>query len=556
MSLKSAFVLAVLSLGAVAFYAYWHAQPGHAPTPPPPEPLADLSKVSAEDMNRLVNVNLPAHITSREVLASVAGKLKQRIERVDARPHEAVLAFKTAEAYRNFLARAAQAGLHVIGRIDSSNTVRISYDDLNGLARELLDNATDYGQIAANYFIANPNTPPQAQARANRSQAPVGNNLLPFLGVSADTQNWGRGVTIAVLDSGVAADATFGLGRLSTLDIGLGTTPAGGSEGGHGTAVASLAAGQSADAKGVAPAASVLSIRVAGDDGKSDTFTVAQGILAAVEAGAKIVNVSLGGYGTNAALDSAIDYATSHGTVIVAAAGNDQAAQLTWPAADSRVISVGAVDATGQQVIFSNSGPQLQITAPGLGLQTAWTDNARVLFSGTSGSAPIVSGAIAAVMSQDPSLTPAQAWQVLQTHASDAGAPGVDPNYGNGVLNLGWAMARNDPTRIDTAIASHYYDAASEQLQIVVQNRSAQAVAGLDLKIDINGAAQHAPISWLAAGATTIVNLPISSSQIAAAGTIEIHSELVNPTGITDQVPTNNQRTSTLAAPGKASGLR
>lgn len=553
MTLKSAFLLTLLSVGAVAFYAFWHTQPGHAPAPQRPEPLADLSKISAEDMNRLMSVSLPAKATSRQLLATVTAKLKQRVERSDARTHEAVLTFKTAEAYRNFIARAAQAGLRIIGRIDSSNTVRIGYDELTGFARELLDNASDYSQIAANYYISNPNTPPQAQARATRTQAPVGNNLLSVLGVSGDTQNWGRGVTIAVLDSGVAADATFGIGRLSTLDIGLGTAPAGGTEGGHGTAVAALAAGQSADAKGIAPAASVLSIRVAGDDGKSDSFTVAQGILAAVDAGAKIVNISLGGYGTNIALDTAIEYATSHGAVIVAAAGNDQAAQLTWPAADPRVVSVGAVDANGQQVIFSNSGANLQVTAPGLGLQTAWSDGSRVLFDGTSGSSPIVAGAIAAVMSQDPSLTPAQAWQVLQTHTSDAGAPGADPDYGNGVLNLGWAMARNDPTRIDTAIASHYYDATNEQFEIVVQNRSAQAVAGLDLTIDINGAAQHTPISWLAAGTTTVVKLPISSSQIAAAGSIEFRSELVNPSGITDQVPANNTRASVLASPAKDS---
>jgi hypothetical protein len=553
MSLRSAFLLALLSLGAVVIYAYWHAQPGHATALPPPEPLADLSKISTGDMNRLMSVSLPANATTRELLATITGKLKQRIERSDARTHEAVLTFKTAEGYRNFLARAAQAGLRIVGRIDSSNTVRIGYDELNGLARELLDNAADYSQIAANFYIGNPNTPPQAETRATHTQVPVGNNLLSVLGVSGDTQNWGRGVTIAVLDSGVAADATFGIGRLSMLDIGLGTAPAGGTEGGHGTAVAALAAGQAADAKGIAPAASILSIRVAGDDGKSDSFTVAQGILAAVDAGAKIVNISLGGYGTNAALDTAIEYATSHGAVIVAAAGNDQAAQLTWPAADPRVVSVGAVDANGQQVLFSNSGRQLQITAPGLGLQTAWADGSRVLFDGTSGSSPIVAGAIAAVMSQDPSLTPALAWQVLQTHTSDAGAPGADPDYGNGVLNLGWTMARNDPTRIDTAIASHYYDTTSEQMEIVVQNRSARAVAGLDLVIDINGAAQHTPISWLAAGATTVVKLPISSSQLAAAGSIEFHTELVNPGGIADQVPANNRRASVLVSPTKPS---
>ena len=553
MRLRYVFFLAAMTLGSVAIIALWQrTKPGQPPLLPAPEPLADLSKLSPEDMNRLVNVSVQPKATPRELVSVIAEKLKQRVDRADARPHEAVLSFKSAEAYRNFLARAAQAGLRIIGRIDSSNTVRVGYDSLNGLARELIENATDYSQIAANYIIGDPNTKPQAQARAAHAQVPVGNNLLSFLGVSGDTQNWGRGVTIAVLDSGVAADATFGVGRLSTFDIGLGTAPAGGTEGGHGTAVAALAAGQSPDALGIAPAANVLSIRVAGDDGKSDAFTVAQGILAAVDAGAKIVNISLGGYGTNTALDAAIDYATTHGAVIVAAAGNDQAAQLTWPAADPRVVSVGAVDANGQQVLFSNSGSQLQITAPGLGLQTAWTDGARVSFDGTSGSSPIVAGAIAAIMSQDPSLTPAQAWQVLQTHASEAGLPGPDPDYGNGVLNLGWALARNDPTRVDTAIAALHYDAAGEQMQIVVQNRSAQAVAGLDLKININGAAEHTPISWLPAGATTVINLPISSSQLATAGRIEFVTELVNPDGTTDQVPTNNHRASVLASPGSA----
>jgi hypothetical protein len=552
MSLKSVFLVALLSIGGVLFFAYWRAQPGNQPAPPPPEVPADLSKISPEDMNRLVSVSLPANVTSRELLATVTDKLRQRIVRPDARPNECVLTFKTPEAYQNFLARAAQVGIRITARIDASNTTRVGYDSLASIARELIENSADYDQIAANYYIAPPVTPPQAQARASRTQLPIGNQLLSFLGVSGNNQNWGNGVTIAILDSGVTADPTFGISRLKTLDIGLGTAPTTGTDGGHGTAVASLAAGQAADAPGIAPAANLLSIRVTSDDGRSDAFTVALGIYKAVEAGAKIINISLGGYGTNAALDHAIEYANTHGVVLVAAAGNDQADRLTWPAADPRVVSVGAVDAAGQQVIFSNSGRQLQITAPGLGLQTAWSDGSRIIFSGTSGSAPIVAGAIAAVMSQDPSLTPALAWQILQTHANEAGVPGSDPDYGNGVLNLGWSMARNDPTRYDTAVASHYYDSAHEQLQIVIQNRSAQAVAGLDLNIDVNGALQHQPIAWLAAGATTVINLPISSSQLVAAGRIEFHSELLNPAGSIDQVPANNRRSSALAAPTKS----
>ncbi|MFT3867401.1 MAG: S8 family serine peptidase [Nibricoccus sp.] len=554
MTLKHIFFIALLTFALIAFFAFRGSNTNRQAQAPIPDLPADLGKVSTADMDRLMNATVPTNTTSRELLASISEKLRQRIERANARPREAVLSFKNAEALRAFLARAESSGLHVLDRIDAFNTVRVQYDSTQHLARELIENSADYAQVAANFYINNPDsaTPPQAQARAARNQTPVGNQLLSVLGVAGGNANWGNGVTIAILDSGVAADPTFGLGRLKTIDIGLGTAPAAGTEGGHGTAVASLAAGQSADAQGVAPAASLLSIRVADNDGKSDSFTVARAILAAVDAGAKIVNVSLGGYGTNFALDYAIDYATTRGVVLVAAAGNDQAAQLTWPAADPRVISVGAVDANGQQVIFSNSGEQLKITAPGLALQAAWSDGTRVNFSGTSGSAPVVSGSIAALMSQNPELTAPQAWQILQSHANEAGRPGADADYGSGVLNLGWSIARNDPTRVDTAVASHYYNATNEQLQIVLQNRSASAVAGMDLNIEINGALQHYPVSWLAAGSTTIVNLPISANQLAAAGQIEFRTELVNPTGTTDAEPANNRRYSALSAPGRS----
>jgi subtilisin family serine protease len=109
--------------------------------------------------------------------------------------------------------------------------------------------------------------------------------------------------------------------------------------------------------------------RVTAPDGLSDGFTLAQAIVTAVDNGARIVNISLGSPSSAEILMQAIDYATSLGAVLVASAGNDQArAAHPIRAADRRVISVGAVDALGQQVIFSNSGDQLQIAAPGLWL--------------------------------------------------------------------------------------------------------------------------------------------------------------------------------------------
>lgn len=471
--------------------------------------------------------------------------LQQTLDQADARPHEAVLTFANAEAYRRFLARAAQLGITVLGRLDALLTVRVRYDSVAGLQADMLANAADYAEVGANFYINLPQTPPK-QDRASQILVPFGNDMLGFLGVTGDHSQWGRGITIAVLDSGVAPDSTFGQGRLQYLDIGLGTAAGTGPEDGHGTAVAALAAGDSPNAPGVAPAAEILSIRITDANTQSDIFTVAQAILAAVDAGAQIINISLGGYESSPTLNRAIDDAALHGVVIVASAGNDQAAQLTWPAADARVVSVGAVDALGQQVIFSNSSPQLQMTAPGYGVQTAWLDGQRVYFDGTSASAPIVAGAIAAMMSVNPGMSAAQAWQTLQQYASDGGAPGPDPDYGNGILNLGWAMNRNDPLRIDTAISSHYYDAATGQMEFVVQNRSGQGVSGMVLSVDAGGVTTTSPIPLLGPGATYVVKMPVDQNQLAASGSIIYRTQLVNPPGIVDQVPANNRRTSSL----------
>lgn len=491
-----------------------------------------------------------ADLLHSQSAAQLLAFLQQRLERPNVRPHEGVLTFKDEDAYRKFLARAAGAGITVLGQLDALRTVRVRYNFLGDLQQDMVQNASDYSEVGANYLMQIPTTPPK-EDRTAVNQVPFGNDMLSFLGVTGDHSQWGRGTTIAVLDSGVSPDPTFGQGRLNYIDVGLGTAAGNGAEDGHGTAVAGLAAGVAPDAPGVAPSAGILSIRVTDTAGTSDIFTVSQAILAAVDAGAQIINISMGGYSTSDTLIQAIDYATVHGAVIVAAAGNDQAAQLTWPAADPRVVSVGAVDALGQQVLFSNSGAQLQLTAPGYGVQTAWLDGQRVLLDGTSASAPIVAGAIAAVMSQNPQLNATQAWQVLQQYASDAGAPGDDPDYGNGILNLGWAMNHANPAYVDTAVASHYYDAANNEMDFVVQNRSGQAVAGMTLDINAGGATSSVDIPLLNPGATYVVKMPVDQAALAAAGSLKFVTQLNNPPGVIDQVPANNRRGSSLTAPSK-----
>ncbi|MBK8479283.1 MAG: S8 family serine peptidase [Opitutaceae bacterium] len=198
---------------------------------------------------------------------------------------------------------------------------------------------------------------------------------------------------------------------------------------------------------------------------------------------------------------------------------------------------------------LSNSGPQLQLTAPGYGLQTAWADGTRVLFDGTSGSAPIVAGAIAAVLSQNRGLTAAQALAVLTSHSSDGGAPGNDPDYGHGSLNLGWALAGNDPNRVDTAVSSHFLDPATGALHVVIQNRSARGVNGLELAVALNGTSRSVVLPWLEAGASTAVPLALEPALLARGGSLAIESQLKNPPGIVDAVPANNARSSLLTSP-------
>jgi hypothetical protein len=475
-------------------------------------------------------------------------RLARALRAGGVRAREAVLTFKDDDALQRFILRARQSGLNLVDRLDRLRAVRVRFDSLDGLRREMLGHGADYAAVEANPLIGIP-SPPAREDRATVTHVPFGNETLAAVGATGDRSGWGRGLTIAILDTGIAADATFGPGRVRTLDIGHGTTPGTGEADGHGTAVAALAAGAAADAPGVAPAAGLLSIRVTDASGLSDLFTVSRAILAAVDAGAQIINISLGGYATGPVLDAAIDYAGRNGALIVAAAGNDQAAQLAWPAADPRVVSVGAVDRLEQQVSFSNSGAQLRLTAPGYGVQTAWLDGQRVQVNGTSASAPVVAGAIAAVMSQLPGLSAPQAADLLTRTANDGGVPGTDPAYGHGILNLATALNRNDATYVDTAVSSLAYDAAAGQMQIVVQNRSGRAITGLSLTITTGGATQTQVVPSLTPGETHVARVPVSETALQTAGRLTVATRLTNPAGAVDQVPANNTRASVLTAP-------
>ena len=166
-----------------------------------------------------------------------------------------------------------------------------------------------------------------------------GDKADDWIGIPEEREDWGRGVKVAILDSGI--DRTHSnLDGVSIEEIDLLGT--GTSSRGHGTAIASIISGKDSGIMGIAPSASLLSIRVLDGEGEGDSFTVAQGIVEAANRGAQVINLSLGGTGGSTVLKNAVEYARSKGSFIVAAVGNEGG--VFYPAKFDNVIGVTSVD--------------------------------------------------------------------------------------------------------------------------------------------------------------------------------------------------------------------
>jgi thermitase len=311
-------------------------------------------------------------------------------------PDVALLSFKSRAAFDAFLKRAAQSGLVITGRADGLNALRVAFDDIAKLRRELKEHAADYAGAGANFPVAVPGLPSPEQ-RKGGGDLPFGSAFLRAIGAgpNVDRSQWGQGVTVAVIDSGVASHPAFAEGQVQHLDLvkdGLAFE-------GHGTAIASLIAGNVDGAQGVSPAAKILDVRIAGSNGSSDSFQLAQGIQAAVDRGVQVINISMGSYGDSPLVAQAVQNALAKGIVVVASAGNEQASTKAWPAAYPGVVSVSGVDAAGKLAYFSNTGDPT-LSAPAVGIPSAYEKDSQPLLAqgdGTSQAAALVSGAAAAI---------------------------------------------------------------------------------------------------------------------------------------------------------------
>jgi type VII secretion-associated serine protease mycosin len=270
----------------------------------------------------------------------------------------------------------------------------------------------------------------------------------------------GAGATVAVIDTGIDGSVPELRGAVvdGTDVSGLGSpdgqTPVGeGSE--HGTMVASMIAGRgtgpSDGVLGVAPEASLLAISVAlGDGAPGSDDQIADAVRWAVDHGADVINMSL----TRNSLDwpeswdDAFSYAFDNDVVVVAAAGNraNGTSEVGAPATIPGVVAVAGVDTAGDASFDASSqGITIAVAAPSEQLVGVVPGGGYVLWDGTSGAAPIVSGLAALVKAAHPELDAVNVINRIVATATPKGEPVPGPIYGYGLIDAAAAVDAEVP---------------------------------------------------------------------------------------------------------------
>jgi len=261
-------------------------------------------------------------------------------------------------------------------------------------------------------------------------------------------------VTIAIIDTGFQTDhPDLSSKLLPGYDIADNDPDPWDDKGlGHGTLVAGVAAAATNNGLGIAgvcPNCKILPIKVA-TEGWIHLSDVISGIVYAVDGGADVINLSLGG-GPSAAYHDAVLYAFNSGTVIVASTGNDSSESILYPAGYKEVIAVGSSRVNDERASFSNYGYHIDVVAPGDPIYSSCMVDTWCAGSGTSLSAPQVAGLAGLLLSFDPNLSPDQVkWHIELGADGQRGnpsedTPGWDKYYGWGRINAYKALQPISP---------------------------------------------------------------------------------------------------------------
>jgi subtilisin len=256
----------------------------------------------------------------------------------------------------------------------------------------------------------------------------------------------GKGVKVAVLDTGIASHPDLVISGGASFVPGVASYNDGH---GHGTHCAGVigARNNSFGVVGVAPNASLYAVKVLNDGGSGSLSWILAGMSWAITNGMHVISMSLGSNSApSTAYTTAINQLHAAGITVVCAAGNSFGTAFPYvgaPANSPNNIAVGAVDINRIIAYFSSRGGQagipnwnqVTLVGPGVNVNSTYLNSSYRQMSGTSMACPHVAGAVALVKQRFPAMTPQQIKNQLQTRAIDLGPIGNDITYGGGLLD-------------------------------------------------------------------------------------------------------------------------
>ncbi|GGB42817.1 S8 family serine peptidase [Fictibacillus barbaricus] len=216
---------------------------------------------------------------------------------------------------------------------------------------------------------------------------------------------------------------------------------------------------------GIAPSVKIMPVNVFTGD-TANTADVIRGIVYAADSGADVINFSMGGYGDNYPLKSAVNYARSKGVIIIAASGNDDTDERSFPASYPGVLSISATDKEDEVTWFTNFGEYIDFAAPGEDIFSTAANSGYMYMDGTSMATPVVSGTAALMLSKNPLLTENELRDLLIKSSVDLGDPGWDIYYGYGRIDMNKAVSLT-PRAIDKlSVPANFYMKGNNTLPI------------------------------------------------------------------------------------------
>ena len=551
------FVFAAVIWMMLLFYrASRERRPPLPPSAQEEEPPAHVERpmgvIRADTIPYVPPIVSPARPGSEEARVSndpagsngdVPGVAEEPVPASDTVPREFLLGFFSESDQQAFIDLARERGVAILDTMHVGHAVRVRVDRPEEMFDLLKEGPVPVNQ-SPNYYVRRPPPPEPNPREPQEGYVAFSDKALPWLGVLGYNNDWGEGVVIAVLDTGVSEHPFLAADAVTRVDLVKGGDAAAAGFSLHGTAVASLLIGVEKQARGISPAAELLAVRVLSPEGTGDAFTLARGIVDAVDRGANVINVCLGTGSDCFILREAVEYAARRGAIVVAAAGNDGVEGVLYPARYDGVVGVAAVDAIGRHVYFSNRGPEIDLAAPGVGVSVAGPDNGTAVFSGTSAAVPFVSGAIAAVLSRNPGLSPEEAATLLFQNADDEGEPGKDDELGHGILNMRRVLDRNVRGVYDVAVALPHVrepEPGDDDLVVVafVENRGTEKLDEVRLHVEVDEETFAHTVYGLAPGQTASRECRADFSRVEKAGkfTVIVYAVIE---GEQDVSPLNN----------------